>query len=352
MTSQQTRIKKLQGIMGAGICVGLLSGCVTTNNLETTAAVKDGAIIIKTAAASNADPTSAGKEAAAALKEAMGGTEPKIVVLFECYDELALKKKAIAAVASVFPKDIICGGANYGGYTQDGAHGEDAILLMGIGGDGIAVSAALEANMGAQGLSMDADLKQLTDVLGAAGKSLATKIPEASKGQLMLLIADCHSPKNQLLIDGVQSVTGKKLPITGGSISKNAGQTYVYYRGGAYADSAIAILLSGNFNVAQTGRQAKDNAKVISTAQEGAATAVKTLNGKPFAAIAFDCAGRKGKLNDLSDELAAIHKSVDGALPLFGSYCAGEYGPADAADIEKGVPYGRGWHIMFTVLGK
>ena len=76
------------------------------------------------------------------------------------------------------------------------------------------------------------------------------------------------------------------------------------------------------------------------------------LKGKPFAAIVFDCAGRKGKLNKLSDELAAIQKSVGRDLPLFGSYCAGEYGPADASDLESGVPYGRGWHIMFTVLGK
>ncbi len=111
-------------------------------------------------------------------------------------------------------------------------------------------------------------------------------------------------------------------------------------------------MLSGDFEVAQTGRQAKDNDKVIATAQEGSAAAVKALKGKPFAAISFDCAGRKGKLKSLSDELAAIHKSIDKDLPLFGSYCAGEYGPGDAADLEKGVPYGRGWHIMFTVLGK
>jgi hypothetical protein len=343
---------KLNWLVMLAACAVLVSGCATTKNLATAPAAKDGAIIIKTAAVNNEDPGAAGKEAAALLKKAMGGTEPKVVVMFECYDELALKKKAVAAVASVFSKDIICGGANYGGYTQAGAHDSEAVLLMGIGGDGVAVTAALQADMGAQGLSMDDDLEKLTEVLGVAGKSLASKIPDVSNGKLMLLIADCHSPKNQLLMDGVQSVTGKKLPITGGSINKNDGQTYVYYRGGIYSDSAIAILLKGDFNVAQTGRQAKDNAKVIATAQEGSATAVKDLKGKPFAAIAFDCAGRKGKLDDLSDELSAIHKSVDKSLPLFGSYCAGEYGPADTADLEKGVPYGRGWHIMFTVLGK
>ena len=343
---------KMSWLVMLAACAVLVSGCATTKNLATAPAAKDGAIVIKTAAVNNEDPGAAGKEAAALLKKAMGGIEPKIVVMFECYDELALKKKAVAGVASVFPKDIICGGANYGGYTEGGAHDSEAVLLMGIGGDGVAVTAALQADMGATGLSMDTDLDKLTEVLGAAGKNLASSIPDVSSGTLMLLIADCHSPKNQLLMDGVQSVTGKKLPITGGSINKNDGQTYVYYRGGIYTDSAIAILLKGDFSVAQTGRQAKDNAKVIATAQEGSATAVKDLKGKPFAAIAFDCAGRKGKLNDLSDELAAIHKSVDKNLPLFGSYCAGEYGPADAADLEKGVPYGRGWHIMFTVLGK
>ena len=53
---------------------------------------------------------------------------------------------------------------------------------MGIGGDGIAVTAALQADMGAVGLSMDTDEKQLIEVLGVAGKSLAGKIPECFKG--------------------------------------------------------------------------------------------------------------------------------------------------------------------------
>lgn len=342
--------------MRASVILGVLAvcvcGCATTKNLVTSPAVKDGSIRIETGAVGDENPKAAGMKAAEILKEAMGGVEPKIIVMLECYEELSLKKKAIAGVASVFPKEIICGGANYGGYTHEGALDSDGVLLMGIGGDGVEVTAALKPDMGAAGLHMDKDEAKLTEVLGAAGRDLAESIPDVSSGTLMLLIADCHSPKNQLLINGIQSVAGKKLPITGGSINKNDGQNYVFYRGGIYTDSAVAILLKGDFKVSQTGRQAKDNAKVIATAQEGSATAVSKLNAKPFAAIAFDCAGRKGKLDKLSDEVEAIQKSIGKDYPLFGSYCAGEYGPGDAADLEKGVSYGRGWHIMFTVLGK
>ena len=70
------------------------------------------------------------------------------------------------------------------------------------------------------------------------------------------------------------------------------------------------------------------------------------------AALAFDCAGRMGKLKNLGDELKEVQRSIGNSVPLFGCYCAGEYGPADAADLKKGVCYGRGWHIMFTALAR
>jgi hypothetical protein len=149
----------------------------------------------------------------------------------------------------------------------------------------------------------------------------------------------------------VQKVAGRKLPVTGGSVNKNAGQSWVYFRGAAYTDAAIALALSGPFAVTQAGRQAKANEQVIATAKEGAATALKAAKGKPLAVLAFNCAGRKGKLERLEDELEAIQASVGKEAPLFGAYCAGEFGPADVADGGgDGTSCGRGWHVMFTVV--
>ena len=59
------------------------------------------------------------------------------------------------------------------------------------------------------------------------------------------------------------------------------------------------------------------------------------------------------KLKNVADELVAIQTVTGKDVPLFGCYCAGEFGPADAEEItDKSVPYGRGWHIMVSALGK
>ncbi len=312
----------------------------------------DGKIVVRTAAASNPSPMEAGKAAAAALKESLGGVEPKAIILSECFEDKENKELVIKGVASVFPAEKIFGGASYGMYTQAGVQARDAVSLLAIGGEGVTVASALEEKMGAASLTLEKDKEKLTAALQSAGERLAKKLP-AQGAAMMFLIADAHSPKNQLLIDGVQNVLGKKLPITGGSVNKNAEQNWVCYQGKLYTDAALAVTLAGDFAVAQTGRQAKDNDMVISTAKEGSAEAVKKLAKTPFLVVAYDCAGRKGKLKNLADELAVIQQSVGKDVPLFGCYCAGEFGPADAEDVtDKTVPYGRGWHVMFTVFGK
>ncbi|MBI5684724.1 MAG: FIST C-terminal domain-containing protein [Verrucomicrobia bacterium] len=312
----------------------------------------DEPVVFKTAAASGENAAETGKKAATELKAAFGSAAPKAVLVMDSFEDVASKKAMLDGVASVLPKEILFGGASYGGFTQRGSVNDDGVVLLGIGGDGVGVEAALAENMGAAGLTMEKDLEKLTAALNRAGEKLAKQLP-LDRGALMLLISDAHSPKNQLLLDGVQKVAGKKLPITGGSVNKNAGQNWVYFRGAAHTDSAIALLLTGPFKVTQTGRQAKTNEAVIETAREGSASVLKSAPAKPFAVIAFNCGGRKGKLKRLEDELEAIQTSVGKDLPLFGTYCAGEYGPADLSE-SKGdcTPCGRGWHVMFTVLAR
>ena len=309
-------------------------------------------VLFRTASASDEDATAAGRKAAAALKAALDGVEPKIVLMVDCFEDKENKLKALEAVTAVFGRDKVCGGATYGVFTQTGALTQDAVGLLAIGGDGVAVQVSFEEKMGAAGLTLEKDEAALTAALRGAGERLAKKLSDAGKGTLMIVVSDAHSPKNQLLLDGVQSVVGRKLPVTGGSVNKNAGQNWIYYQGKAHTDAAVAVLLSGDLRLAQAGRQAKDNDAVIATAKEGAAAALEKLGGKPVAVLAFDCAGRKGKLKNVGDELAAIQGALGAETPLFGCYCAGEYGPADAADTDKSVCYGRGWHVMVTAIGK
>jgi hypothetical protein len=315
--------------------------------------VAAGQAVFRTAAAANANPLVAGKTAAEALKTALRGVEPHIVLLVECFEDKEDKDKVLEGVATVFKREKLCGGATYGAYTQAGALARDAVALLAIGGDGVRVGTALVEKMGAAGLSLEKDQERLTAALQGAGARLAKQLPDAAKASLMIVIADAHSPKNQLLLDGIQSVVGKKLPVTGGSVNKNAGQNWVYYQGKASTDSAVALVLTGGLKVAQAGRQAKDNDAVISTARESAATALNKLGKTPDVIVAFDCAGRMGKLKNVADELAAIQGSVGREVPLFGLYCAGEFGPADISDApDPTVCYGRGWHVMMSALGQ
>jgi len=310
-------------------------------------------VTVRTASADNADAFKAGQTAAQALKDAMGDCTPKVVFVTECFDGLAAKTKVLEGVASVLGADVIVGASSYGTFTQDGPKARDAVGLMAIGGPDVRAETALVDKMGAVGLTPEKDQAALAAALGGAGAKLAGKLTKADDSKLLIILADAHSPKNALFIEGVQTVVGKDFPITGGSVNKNAGQSFVFYKGKAYGDAAVAVMLSGKFTVAMTGRQAKSNDAVIATAREGSAEALKNLEGKPVAMLAFNCAGRKGKLDNLADEMAAIQDSAGTDLPVFGCWCAGEFGPADVAEPTPGqLSSGCGWHVMVTVIGQ
>jgi len=334
-------------------CVAALVGCAKTVEQVQSPPHRVGSeIVMPVAAAQNADPFEAGRAAAETLKKTMLNA-PHAVLISECFEGEDNKKRLLKGVCSVFPSTVVFGGATYGSFTHKGAMDRDAVALLGIAGQGISVSAALEQNLGTAGLTMEKDEAELASRLRAAGARLAKKIPQRSGQVLLIVMADAHSPTNAFLVEGIQSVVGKKFPITGGSVNKNAGQTYVYFQGRMYPQSAIALMLGGQIEVGMSGRQAKDNAKVIETARVGAAEAKAKLKANAFSALAFDCAGRKGKLDRLGDELAAMQGPVGRDVPLFGCYCAGEIGPADVgAKDENILSSGAGWHVMFTFLGK
>jgi len=331
-----------------------LMGCGTfsTDPLISPAAQPGEDIIMQVSAAENEDPLAAGRAAAESLRAKMGTNPPHAVIVVECFDDKALKKDVLKGISSVFPREKIFGCATYGSFTQSGCLDSDSVALLGIGGKGISVGAVLKQNLGVAGLTMENDRELLETRLSSAGAELAQSLPRTSRDRLLILMPDAHSPKNQFLVEGVQEIMGKDFPLTGGSANKNAGQTYVYFRGGMYEDSAVAFLLSGDFTLSLAGRLAKSNDQVIATAGEGADEALKNLKGKPFAMLAFNCAGRKGKLDNIEDELTAIQKSLGKDIPLFGCYCAGEIGPADQTEKKPGtLSSGVGWHVMFTALG-
>ena len=335
------------------VCLVVLGGCAVNEADVSSEAQVGGAIVMRVASSQSSDAFEAGKQAAQALREQMGAVAAHTVVLTECFEDQGQKKEVLKGVCAVFPAEIVFGFATYGSFDQQGCLDGDSVGLLGIGGEGIATSAALRRDMGIAGLTMEGDKEELVRRLRVGGAELAGKLARGANDRLLVVMADAHSPKNQALLEGVQEVMGKEFPITGGSANKNAGQTFVYFRGRMFADSAVALLLSGDFEVSLSGRQAKENAKVISSAAESAAEALKNLRATPISILAFNCAGRKGKLDNIEDELQAIQGVIGKDIPLFGAYCAGEIGPADIAGTDPGaVSSGVGWHVMFTVLGR
>ena len=128
---------------------------------------------------------------------------------------------------------------------------------------------------------------------------------------------------------------------------------FSYFRGRMYQDSAVALMLSGDFKVTMSGRLAKENAAVIQSAREGAAEALGEETQRPVAVLAYNCAGRRSKLENMEDELAAIQEAIGKTVPLFGCYNAGEIGPLDASEKRSdALCGGSGWHVMFTMIWK
>ena len=292
-----------------------------------------------------------------AAKAQIGNAPVQAVIVSECFEDAGPKAKALEGICSVFAKETVFGGSSYGSFNQAGAIIDESVNVLAIAGKDIRVQSAVQEKLGTSKLVPAEHDAEIRAKLMPGGAALAKKLPRTADSRVMIVIADAHSPKNGPLVEGIQSVTGGGFPITGGCANKNAGQTFVYYKGQMLNDAVVGLMLSGPFKVALSGRSAQDNDKVISTANEGAAEALADLTGqgaRPAAMLAFDCAGRKGKLDNVSDELSAIQKAIGNDVPLFGSYHAGEIGPPDVAaeNRKPGVlSAGMGWHVMITVLG-
>ncbi|MFO7903845.1 MAG: FIST N-terminal domain-containing protein [Pirellulaceae bacterium] len=297
------------------------------------------------------EPVAAGEAAATSLRKAMNGIPLKAVIISECFEGKTYKEKLLAGLSKVLDPDLLYGAATYGSFTQEGCTDFDSVCLLGIGGDGVGVSTALVRELGTAKLSFDEHEAEIKQKLREAGKTLGGKIRRHARDRLLILIPDAHSPKNRYFVEGVQQTVGADFPMTGGSANKNAGQTFIYFRGRMYQDSAIALMLSGNFQASLSGRMAQENDAVIRTAREAAAEALGEAPRRPLAVLAYNCAGRRGRLDNMHDELNAMQEVIGKNVPLFGCYNAGEIGPLDPAEKRTdALCGGSGWHVMFTMI--
>jgi hypothetical protein len=286
-------------------------------------------IVAGSGLSTEADPVAAGKAAAEQARKALGDKPAKVVLVFQSYPR-AEQAKVLEGIAAVFDKGITHGCSGLAAVTDKGNPAGKAVGLLALGGD-IEVAAALSPTIA--GKHHD------------AGKALAEKLPKMANARLLILFGNCHVDSNKRLVEGAQEVVGKDLPIIGGAASGPA--TDSYFQGAVAPDTAVGILLGGDFKVAACSLGGSENNEVVlRTAGEAAKTAAAELKGKPAAGFVFECTGRCGKIKNLSDEMPILQGALGKELPLIGFYGSGEIGP------ENGVWTGFGYHIVCCLIGQ
>jgi len=295
------------------------------------------------------NPFEAGRLAGQRLLGEMQGTDLKLVLIAESFEGKTDKEKLIEGLCSVLPKEKLFGLSTYSSFVRNSVGDGDRVALLGFGGD-LTVRSALQTELGVAQLTMDTAEEEIKAKLLQAGRTLAEKNNVPSKNRFDILLADAHSPKNGFLVGGILEILGKDAMILGGSANKNPGQNHVYYQGVRYEDAAMLLTLTGPFQVAMAGRFANQGETVVKTAEEATVTAVENVKGTPIGMVAFSCAGRKSKLDELDDELNAVQKRF-ADQPIFGCFCAGEVGPADpVVETTDTKCCGSGWYLMLAIV--
>lgn len=290
------------------------------------------AVFTKTVIRSDKDAAANAKQVAIDLKAKLAGQSPKALLVAECYTTRENKEIVRREMDLAFPDVDITTFAVYGMYTEDGVTDRNGLAVIALGGPGFNAQSAITD-------AIDGKFE-------ATAIAVAKALPLTPTSRGMIVIQDCHSPRNQLFVDGLQKVYGTTFPLAGGSLNKNAGFNWLGYKGSLYTDRAVLLRLDGDFSLIQTGTQANTNDAVIQTAHD-IAKDLKDRSDEPAGALFFDCAGRKGKLDDIAEEQQAVKDGLGEDIPFFGIWCAGEVG---CAIDSPATPVGRGWHIMGTMI--
>ena len=281
------------------------------------------------------DAKTAGAEAAAQAKAALGEQEAKLVLVYHGPDLFDDAAKLLEGIASVFDSSIVYGCNSYAPLTHQG--GQPQVGVLALAGD-LRVTAAAAETAG-----KDDDL--------ACGKRLGDSLKEAAgaeaAGRVLLLFGDCHVPRNDTVVKGVAGVLGDDLPVIGGAAFRGRS----YFQGKIVQGTNIGILLSGDFKCRLALLQDNSPEGLITSARDAFRKTVGDDPDKVALTFVFDCGGRRGKmlkLGNVDQELEAM-KEVAGDTPIFGFYGSGEIG----CTSNDAAPCGVGYHISAcAILGE
>jgi small ligand-binding sensory domain FIST len=294
-------------------------------------AINRSAMVVASGYSSEQNSLAAGVAAATQAKEQLGKARPKLVLVYDRKE--ADHEKVLEGVCSVFDAGIVYGSAGYAPISQHGNKGTVSVMVFG------------------GRLKIETAESDLEGGLRACGKRLGKKLKSGMPkrgGHVLLLLGECHVPKNNDLVEGVRSEMGDMVRAAGAA---SAGG-FQYYRGKIVSERNIGVLITGAFTTGHSTMDAgddKDKRKenTIAGGHKSFNAARDGRDGKIIAAMAFDCGGRRGHMqNEEEKELAGMLEVLGEDVPLAGFYGSGEIGPKDNESPAVGV----GYHISAVTI--
>ncbi len=316
--------------MNRKLWTGLLGALVAVASM----AQAEPALVAGTGASTLADAKAAGAEAAKLAKAALGGTAPKLIVVFAARKQLT--PELVSGVAEVFEKALISGCEGYASLTATGNFADQGHEIK----NGVSVL-ALGGQAGVKSVADVVRKEDGKDGFAACGQRLGEQLKAAvgaaTGSKLIFTFGNQHVGSNQPFVEGLLKALGGNVPVVGAAAGGGSAKEIV--KGEVVTGANVAVLISGNFKLGLG--LCGGNGDLVAKADESLTKAVKAQPGKPALVLVFDCGGRRGELfkqKKLADEFATI-SAVAREAPLFGFYGGGEIGTAALAEPAKGVGF-------------
>ena len=301
--------------LGAGVCA----------SVGNAVPVKDGRGKITDGAARDA--------AAAAVRQCVSGYatgRPRLIVVIENIRRTRAIAEGVRAAAGGVP---FCGvnTAGYASLSSRGFPSKDvpAISALAIGGDALDVQVKrveLPKITGAEyawALKGEAMYRAAAEH-ARAGRELLQSFdrPRDGASQLLVVLGTLHNPRQTWFAVGVTANAPKELHVIGGA---GADFGSVYHEGASHSNSALGILISGEFSIGVAGEEnARDIPRQLAGVMKRAWSQVGS--GTPRLALYFGCASWHRQLDAQRETFA---DRLGETFPLFGQFCGGEIGRLD-----------------------
>lgn len=161
------------------------------------------------------------------------------------------------------------------------------------------------------------------------GKELAKKfsVPE-KKTNLMLVLGSLHTPRHKHTVEGVRSVLSESVKYWGVA---GADFATVYQEDGKQKkDTALGILISGDFDIKYYGAHQKDKEQQVSDLQ----TLSENMKKEDLASAKLAMMAICNSWNNNIEKKFGIVKDTFTSVPLWGAFAGGEIGHMQTGEKE------------------